>query len=187
MKVATAFVGEALEKFAGQAEAESRGRVLFFLGFDGEGFVGRFIQAAPDQIRPIAEVNDTTGESFIHRSRKASPPQRIARIEPGSVTPDAFFVAQRLYERLTKGNAAIFHRVMGIYFGKSPLQPQREIHGRMLGEKRELVIKERNSGADGRFSGAVQIKLERYLGFPGRPPQTGLTFLHMATIIRHGT
>ena len=114
MKIAAGFIGEALEKFAGKAEAKDAGHVLGFFGV-GNFFLRELIQAAPDEVGTAAEIHNTTSETFVHRHIGFSG-ERILRVEAVAVSANAAFVPQRSGDGLTESDAAIFDGVMCIYF-----------------------------------------------------------------------
>src|ERR1017187_7160653 len=112
VQVAAGFVGEGLEKFARQAEAKRARRVLEFLGF-GNALLGKFVQAAPDQMRSPAKINDAARQTFVH-GHESFAGERVFWMKPRAVTADAFFVAERERERVTERDAAILDRVMRV-------------------------------------------------------------------------
>src|SRR5688572_20247291 len=114
MKVTAAFIGETLEKLFRQTKSKcARHILIFFLSRDL--FELKIIQSTPDQERPAAEVDDATGQTFIHR-HKSFACERITGIKTGAVTANTFFVPERFEKRLAKRDAAIFDCMMCIDF-----------------------------------------------------------------------
>ena len=77
-------------------------------------------------------------------------------MKAGAVAPDALLVAQRLCEGLSKRNAAILDRMVGVHF-EIALASKRQIHHRMFGKQRQHVVEERNAGFDRRLARAVNV------------------------------
>ena len=167
MEVAAGFIREALEEFAGQSEAESGRHILRFFSIRNL-FEGEFVEAAPDQVRPAAEIDHTAGEAFVHRDVGFAADAAFlgGRIETGAVAAEARFIAESLMESLPERDAAILHGVMGIDF-EIAIAFELEICDRMLGEESQHVIEERNPGGNRRFSGAIDIQLQNDAGFLG--------------------
>ena len=116
MKIAPRFVGEALEKLAGEAETKRGGHILLFL--DGcKLLVGKLVQPAPDKEGPAAEVDNTTSKGFVHGDEGfALAGMRCAvSVKAGAVAANARFGAERFAEGLPERDAAIFDRVMGVH------------------------------------------------------------------------
>src|SRR5690349_10532558 len=157
MQVATGFVGKALEELSRQTKTKGTRRILLlFCGTDL--LILHFVQTAPNKVRPAAEIDDATGQAFIHRNMGFAS-ERIAGIEAGSVSSNPLLVSQRFTKCLPQRNPAIFHGVMRIHF-EIAIAPKSKVHDRMLGEEREHVIKERNPGLDRRLPLPVDFELE---------------------------
>jgi hypothetical protein len=112
VKIAAGCIGKPLKEFPGQAESERAGHILDFLSLT-ETPKSQRVQAAPNQKGASAEVDDATGQAFIHR-HVCFAGEWITGVKSCAVAPDTPFVSQRLQEGLAKGNPTIFHRVVGI-------------------------------------------------------------------------
>src|ERR1019366_2770616 len=93
MQIAARFVREALKKFAREAEPEHAGHVLNFFR-TGNFLLRKFIQPAPDEMRPAAEIHHAAREAFVHRHIRLAG-ERILRMKTVAITADAAFVAER--------------------------------------------------------------------------------------------
>src|SRR5436190_1369265 len=113
MQITSGFIGKTLEKFPGQPKTE-RARHILLLFLRTNAFKSKFVHAAPNQVRPAAEIDDTPRKAFIHGHMRLAP-ERISRIKTGPISPNAFFISQRLNKSLPKGNPAIFDRVMRVH------------------------------------------------------------------------
>src|SRR5665213_3554578 len=114
MKIASPLVGKRLEKLPRKAKPERR-RTVLGLFCHADLFMGRLIEAAPNQMRPAAKINHTTRQALIHWNIRFSA-QYLARPESRTIPPDAFFVAKRLQKRMAQNNPAILNRMMRIDF-----------------------------------------------------------------------
>ena len=86
----------------------------FFQGV-AELLIGKIVQPAPDEVGAAAEINDATGEAFVHGDVGFAG-EGISGVKTVSVTANAAFVAQGLHESLAERDAAIFDGVVGIHF-----------------------------------------------------------------------
>ena len=179
MKVATRLVGEALEEFSRQSETKRTRRVLLFFSV-ADSFELQIVQPAPDEVRPAAEIDDASGQTFIHGNVRFAG-ERIARIESRSVAPDAFLVTERLTKGLAEREAAIFHRVMRVHFEIAPAT-KAQVHDRVFGEESQHVIKKRNAGLHRRLALPVDLQLQRDAGLASVPLQLRLPSLHLAQL-----
>src|SRR5436190_9987748 len=114
MQVATGFIRESLKKLPRQPKAKGARHVLL-LFLPAQFLVSEIVQTTPDQIRPAAEINHTSRQTFVHRHVSLTR-ERILRMKTVPVTPNPPFIAQRLHERLSQGYSAILYRVMRIHF-----------------------------------------------------------------------
>ena len=105
MKVAPRLVGERLEELASQTETERAGHVLALFR-PAEGLVRKPAQAAPDQMRPAAEVNHAARQALVHRNVGFSG-ERVLRVKPGAITANACLVSKGPREGLAQNDAAI--------------------------------------------------------------------------------
>src|SRR5438477_7595089 len=136
MQVAPCFAGKSLKKLLRQSKSESRGHILISFR-SRDFFLGQSIQAAPDQKRPSAEINDTASQAFVHRHIGFAD-KRVARIESRAVAPNSPFIAQCPREGLTQGDPAILDGVMGVDL-KVSLATKLQVHHGVLGEEAEHV------------------------------------------------
>jgi hypothetical protein len=175
MQITAGFIGESLKKFAREAKAKCAGHVLqFFRAADA--FLGKLIQAAPDQMRSSAKINDATREALVHWNVSLTA-QRIFRMKPGAVTPNATFVAKRLAKRLAKRQAAVFDSMMRIHL-QIPNTTKFQIHNRVFRKQRQHVVEEHDSGRDRGFAPTVKIETDMDAGFFGFPRDFCLPGFH---------
>lgn len=165
MEIAPCFIGESLEEFPGQTEAERRRHILVLL-FERHLTHGLVIQTAVDQIGTPAKINDAANETLIHRQISLSG-KGIARIKTGAVAAQPSLITESRQERLTQCEAAILHRMMGIDLYIS-LAMKLQVHHGVLGKKGKHVIKERNPRLHGRFTRPAQIQLKADIGLLSR-------------------
>ena len=108
--------------------------------------MGELFQAAPDQIRAAAEIDHASRQAFIHRhiglARK-----RVSWVKTRPVSPDAFLVAERPSERLSKGDATVFDRVMHIHL-QIAAATECQIDDGMPGQQCQHVIEKGYAGFD---------------------------------------
>ena len=133
-------------------------------------------QAAPGEVRPVAEIDHAPREAFIHRHIRLAG-ERVARVKPGAVTPHALFVAQRLDERLAQRDAAILDGVVVVHLDVT-VATQVQVHRRVLCEQCQHVIEERDAGVDFRFASAVDVQAEPNLRLAGVAFDLCLSWLH---------
>jgi len=184
MQIASRLVGKTLKEFSRQSETKGARHVLiFFTVFDA--FELQVVKAAPDQVRPAAEIDDASGQTFIHWDVRFAG-ERIARIKPGSVTTDAFLVAERFAKRLAEHEAAIFHRVVRVHF-EIARAAEAKVQNRVPGEQRQHVIKEWNARLDRRLSLAVDFQFQLDASLASVPQHLRLPFVHVAQLSKaHG-
>jgi hypothetical protein len=175
MEIAPRFICKSLEKLTRQPEPKRRGRILRFF-IRCYFHVRFFFQTAPDQVWTSAKIDHASREAFVHGYIRLTR-QRIARVEAGSVSADAFFFTERLRDSRAQDQSAIFDGVMRIDFQVAPAA-QTQVHHRMFGEEHKHVVQERNAGLHRGFAGAVQIYSQYYLSFTRRAPKGRLTFFH---------
>lgn len=107
--------------------------------------------------RHAATQIDSRGDQrFFHRQRDAA------------VAHDPLLVTERFGQRFAETDAGVLDRVMMIDV-QVPLRLDREVHQRVLGEQRQHVIEEADSGVDLSLAGAVEIKRQVDGGFGGLP------------------
>src|SRR5262245_1660024 len=181
VQVGPRFVSKPLEKLASQTESESAGHVLFLLG-SVDAFEGQFVQTAPNQVRPAAEVYAASGQAFVHRDVGFGA-QRIARVEASAVAADAFLIPERLSESLAEGDSAILHRVMGIHL-QVAFAAELEVDYGMFGEESQHVIEERDAGADGGLALAVNLEAAFDARFFGDAAERRAPRFHPADLSR---
>jgi hypothetical protein len=145
VEVAAGFVGEALKEFAGEAEAEGAGQILIFFRI-ADFFLGKTVQSPPDEVRAAAEIDDATGEAFIHGDVGFAG-KGVLGVKAMAVAAEAAFITQGLGKGLTEGDAAIFDGMVGID-GEIAAAGQLEVHGGMLGKEGEHVIEKGEAGVD---------------------------------------
>jgi hypothetical protein len=138
--------------------------------------VGFLVQPTPHQVRTSAQIDNAPREAFIHRHIRFSG-KRIARVESGSVSADAFFVAERLPKSRSQDQPAIFDGVMRIDF-QVALATQPQVHDRMFGEEHQHVVQERNARFHGCLSDAIQIERQRNPRLTRRASKGRLTIVH---------
>src|SRR5205085_12237442 len=131
VQIAAGFIRKSLKKFSGQTEPEGAGHILIFLRLT-ELLVGEAVQTAPDKVRPPAEINNASREAFVHRNISFGR-ERVARVEPGPIAANPFFVPERARESLAQDQAAIFDRMMGIDAEITPAT-KTQIHDCVPGE-----------------------------------------------------
>src|SRR5947199_10710059 len=107
MQAAAGVVDEGLKELPRQAKPESTGHVLPLLS-RADPLVRQNIQSAPHEVRPTAEIQHTSGQTLVHGNISFAG-ERVARIEPGSVTADALLVAQRPGECPAQTDPALLH------------------------------------------------------------------------------
>jgi hypothetical protein len=100
------------------------------------------------QIRPAAQVNDDVGQRLV---------QRAARFTEAA---NAALVAERVFERLSQGQANILHRVMIIDF-EIALGLNVDVEKSVAAEGVKHVVEKRHAGFDRRLPAAIDV--QRYL------------------------
>src|SRR6266542_1883297 len=109
MQRATRLVGEPLKEFPRESESKCARHVLpLFRRADPPEL--QLVQAAPNQMWSTAEINHTTGQTFVHR-HVGFTAQGIAWVETGPVAANASLLAQCAAKRLAQRNATIRDRV----------------------------------------------------------------------------
>src|SRR5882724_10096445 len=98
---------------ARESEPERARGVLTFFGI-GNFFLRKFVQSAPDEVRPSAEIHDTAGETFVHR-HKGFAGERIFRMKAVAVAPDAALVTKRDGHGLPQRDPTVLNGVMRIH------------------------------------------------------------------------
>jgi len=181
VQIGPRFAGEALEKLPRQAEPERAGHVLLPFGF-ADPLESEFIQAAPDQVRPSAEVYDAPGQTFVHGDVGFGA-QWISRVEASAVAADTFLIPQRPGEGLTQSEAAILHRVMGVHF-QVALAAEVKIYDRMFGEQGQHVIEKGDASVDGGLALAVNLEADFDSRFSGDAAEDRAPGFHPAHLIR---
>src|SRR5438876_11665298 len=83
MQRAARRIGEPLKEFSRQAEAK-RARHVLALFRRADSLELQLVQSAPYEVRPAAEIDNTSRQAFVHR-HIGFPGEGIARIEPCSV------------------------------------------------------------------------------------------------------
>lgn len=170
MEGAAGGISEALEEFAGQAEAEGRGHVLgAVLGWDPA--MGEGMQASPDEGGATAEIDDGAGQGFVH-GQVGLAGEGIAGVETGAIAADASFIAQGLEERLAQGDAAVLDGMVGIDL-QVAFAAEGQVHGGMAGEEGEHVIEEGDPGVDTGVAATVDEEVDTDSGFLGDPVNAG--------------
>ena len=173
VQIAPGFVGKSLKKLTRQAESKRAGHILSFFRWT-DALLAEFIQPAPYQIGPPAEIYHAPRQAFVHgHVRLAS--EWITRIKAGPIPANSFLVTKRLNERLPKRKPTILNGVMSIY-GKVTFTDQLQIHDGMFGEQRQHVIKERNPRANRRFARPINRNLQVNPGLFGIPPDFSAPF-----------
>src|SRR5690349_9376556 len=157
MEIATRLVREALKKLARQPKAKRTRHVLAFFCL-ADALELQRVQATPNQIGAAAEVNDTPCKALVHGNvRFAS--KRVPGIKASAIAANAFLVSQCLAECLSKGNAAVFHGMMGVNL-QVAFATQLQVHHRVLGKERKHVIKERDAGSNHRLTLPIDVQIE---------------------------
>ena len=110
--------------------------------------------AIEHQSGPTGNIQHDAGQCFI---------QRHIRMP---IAPHAFFVTDRLIERLSQCDADIFHSVMGIDV-QITFSLNEDIHQTMPGDLVEHVIEKWQPGFELDFAGAVKHQLNGDLCFLG--------------------
>ena len=109
---------------------------------------------AEHQKRPPGNINGDAGECFIHRQMHIG------------IAGDALHVAKRLPESLPQRYADIFHCVVIINV-QIALGRNDNVHQRVTGNLVEHVIEKTNAGGHFGFTGAIENKTHRNVGFFG--------------------
>jgi len=130
-------------------------------------FNEKFVQPAPDEVRPAAEIHHAAGETFIHRHIGFAG-EGIFRMKAVAVAADAALVAERDGDGLAERDAAVLNGVVRVH-GEIAGAAQIQIHRRVLRKQREHVVKEGNAGFDFGFSRAVEVEAEGNFGFQRVP------------------
>ena len=97
-------------------------------------------------MRSTAKIHHATREAFVHR-HVGFAGEGVLGMETVAVAADAAFVAKGRCHGLSEGDAAILDGVVRIH-RQIAAAMQIQIHGRMLGEQREHVIKKWKAGFD---------------------------------------
>ena len=105
-------------------------------------------------VGPPRQVDDGARQGFIQG--------RVGRTEAGDSRP----LAERLIDRRAEGQGAILGGVM-IVDMEVALAAQGEVEAGVLGQGGQQVVEETDAGGDLGDAGAVEVKLERYIGFLG--------------------
>ena len=176
VQVAARFVGETLEKFPREAETKPAGDVLML--FRIGDFLGEFVQPAPDEEWPAAEIHDAAGETFIHRHIGFAG-EWVFRVETVAIAADAALVAEGGGDGLPERDAAILDGVMRVHC-QIAMANEFQIHRRVLGEQRQHMVEERKAGADFGFTLAVEVEAEGNLGFQSVAFDFGRARFHRA-------
>lgn len=145
MQIAPGFISKTLEELPGEAKAEGTGHILAPVAF-ADGALRELVQATPNQVRTPAEINNAPGKAFVH-GYVSFTGERIPGVKPRPVTADSSFISQRLNERLSQRDAAIFHGMVRVHF-QIPRTFQLQIHYRVLREERKHVVEERDARLD---------------------------------------
>src|SRR5439155_15496189 len=98
VQIASRFIGETLEEFAGQPKTKSARHVLVLFRL-ADRLVSHLVQSPPNQMRSPAEIHHAPGQAFIH-GHVGFPREWIAWIETRAISTNAFFLAERLLEGL---------------------------------------------------------------------------------------
>ena len=165
MEIAPCFIGESLEEFPGQTEAERRRHILVLL-FERHLAHRLVIESAVDQIGTPAKIDHAADEALIHRQISLSC-KGVARIKTGAVAAQPGLIAESFQKCLTQRQTAILHRMMGIDLYIS-LAMKLQVHHGVLGKEGKHVIKEGNPRLHGRFTRPVQIQLKADIGLLSR-------------------
>lgn len=144
MEVAARFICESLKEFSRQSKPKLARHVLQLFGIGD--FRRHFVQAAPNEVGPAAEIDNAAGQTFIHRHIGLAL-EYFLRIERKSIAPDPFFVAHRLLKGLAEHDSAVFNRVMSIYF-QIASAPKHQINYGMPRKKRQHMIEKGNACFD---------------------------------------
>jgi len=155
MQVAARLVGETLEKLACQAEAERTGHILIPLALC-DRLLCKLIQTTPDQMRPAAEVDDTTSQTFIH-GHVGFAGKWVLGMKTGAVAANALLVAERPRKCLSQHDPTILDRVVRVHVQITPAV-EVQIHDGMPGKQGQHVVEERNAGFD--FGPARTVETE---------------------------
>jgi hypothetical protein len=145
VQIAPRFVGEALEKLLRQAEPELRRDVLFAVG-NADAPMRLIVQPAPDEIGTPAKIDHAPCQALVHwKVRFAGP--RVARIEAGSISPDAPLFSESFPKGLPERNPAVFDGVMRIDV-QVALASQVKVDLRVFRQEREHMVEEGDSRPD---------------------------------------
>ncbi len=110
-------------------------------------------------MRPAAEVNGGSRQSFVHRHQEISRAQNAA------------LGAERFPDRLAKNDARVFDRVVLVHV-EVAARGEFQIHRAVARDERQHVIEERNTRRDFRAATAVEIQAHDNVGFRCSAAQT---------------
>ena len=178
MEIATSFVGKALEKLPRQSESEARRHILVLFGF--RDLEAQTAHAPPDEVRSPTEINNATGQTFIHGDIGLCG-EGILWIKSVAIASNAFFIAERLHKCLSESDPAVFHRVVSVHLNIATTL-QFKVDHRMFREQAQHVIKEGNSRLDIVFAFSINIEAQVNLRFTGMPPDSGPSLLHFRAL-----
>jgi len=159
-----------VEEFDVEIAAQVRGEssAEFFDESEGEVLgVGRISRSVEFQLRAIAEVDDGSAQSFVHRDVGVA------------VASDSRLVAYGFAEAFADDDAGIFHGVMEID-ADITIDLDFQINQRVSGEKSEHVVEEGDSGVDPGVSFSVQVQAESDFSL------SGISFLGCAAFAHSG-
>ena len=154
MEIAAQVRGESPAEFFDEGEGEVLG-------------VGRISRSVEFQLRAIAEVDDGSAQSFVHRDVGVA------------VASDSRLVAQGFAEAFADDDSGIFHGVMEID-ADITIDLDFQINQRVSGEKSEHVVEEGDSGVDPGVSFSVQVQAEFDFSL------SGISFLGCAAFAHSG-
>jgi len=145
VKGESGFLGESAEKLNGKLRGKIAGLELVQV----EAFRG-----TPDEERATAEIERNADEGFIHGKMKIA------------VADEALLVAERLDQGLAENDSSVLDGVVEIDVNIT-LGLHIEIEERVLGEKSEHVVEERNSRGYLRVSAAIDGEFDLDVGLAG--------------------
>ena len=116
---------------------------------------------------------DAEHEKGAARNIERATAQRLVHWRIGmAITDDAAPLSQSLGHRLTKGNRRIFNRVMLVDV-QVALDPAPDVDQRMAAELFDHVIEKSDPGRYVILAGAIEIDLDRDVGFVRFPGDSG--------------
>ncbi|CDN44800.1 hypothetical protein BN871_FO_00040 [Paenibacillus sp. P22] len=121
------------------------------------------------EMRPVAEIDDDLGKSFVHRDEHAC------------VTLDSPLVAKRLPQRLSEADADILHRVMVVDIDVAA-RFDLQIELPVLREQIQHMVQERNIRLDLRTAASIHAERELDVGFVRLARHLGSAFFLLPVV-----